>query len=52
MLISLQDVLNDINTALVTPVLSGVMFPAGTQVIAGVYTPWVSVHDSVIAEVR
>ncbi|MCJ1331821.1 hypothetical protein MMC10_008513 [Thelotrema lepadinum] len=49
---SVQDILNDIDTALVTPVLSGVKFPAGTQVIAGVYTPYASVHDQIIAEVK
>ena len=35
-----------------TPSLSGVRFPAGTQVMTGVYTPWASVHNQAIAEVR
>ena len=46
------DLLNDIDTTPVTPTLSGVLFPAGTQVMAGVITPWASVHNQVIAEVR
>ena len=37
---------------LVTPVLSGVTFPPGTEVMAGVFGPWASVHDQVIAEVQ
>ncbi|KAF2229659.1 lipase, partial [Viridothelium virens] len=47
-----QDFANDMDTAPVTPVLSGVNFPPGTQVMNGVYTPWLSVHNQTIAEVR
>jgi hypothetical protein len=44
--------LNDVDTTLVTdPSLSGVTFPSGTEIMAGVYTPWSAVHDEVIAEV-
>lgn len=46
-----MDILNDIDTTLVTPTLSGVKFPSGVQIMAGVYNPWASVHDSVINEV-
>jgi len=49
---SVEDLLNDIDTTPVTPTLSGVAFPSGVQVMAGVYNPWASVHDSVIAEVK
>ena len=47
-----QDLLNDVNTALVIPRLSGVNFPSAARVMTGVFTPWASVHDQVIAEVR
>jgi hypothetical protein len=46
------DILNDIDTTLVTPSLSGVNFPSGVQVMAGVYNPWASVHNTVISAVR
>jgi len=49
---SVTDILNDIDTTLVTPSLSGVKFPSGTQVMAGVYNPWASVHNTVISAVR
>ncbi|MCJ1242537.1 hypothetical protein MMC14_010546 [Varicellaria rhodocarpa] len=48
---TVQDILNDINILPVIPVLSGVSFPLGTLVMAGLYLPWLSVHDQVIAEV-
>jgi hypothetical protein len=44
--------MNDANTALVTPSLSGVNFPVGVQIMKGVNDPWNSVHDSVISEVK
>ena len=47
-----MDILNDIDTYPVTPRLSGVSFPPGTQVMTGVLTPWSSVHDQIIAEVK
>ncbi|KAF3386251.1 putative feruloyl esterase A [Penicillium rolfsii] len=46
------DLLNDVDTTLVTPTLSGVSFPAGVKIMRGVYNPWASVHDAVIAEVK
>ncbi|OKO90325.1 hypothetical protein PENSUB_13458 [Penicillium subrubescens] len=46
------DFMNDADTALVTPSLSGVNFPAGVQIMKGVNDPWTSVHDSVISEVK
>ncbi|KAL9618022.1 MAG: hypothetical protein Q9160_007211 [Pyrenula sp. 1 TL-2023] len=50
---TVTDILNDINTVPVfNPRLSGVNFPSGTSIIAGVFNPWASVHDTVIAEVR
>jgi hypothetical protein len=45
------DILNDIDTTLITPSLTGVTFPSGVQIINGVYSPWSSVHDQVIQEV-
>ncbi|MCJ1314561.1 hypothetical protein MMC25_008243 [Agyrium rufum] len=47
-----QDFVNDLDIAPVIPLLSGVSFPFGSVVMAGVYLPWVSVHDEVMAEVR
>jgi len=49
---SVTDFLNDLDTTPVTPSLSGVAFPSGVQVMNGVYQPWASVHDQVIAEVK
>jgi hypothetical protein len=46
------DIINDIDTTLVTPSLSGVSFPSDVRIMTGVYTPWSSVHASVITEVR
>ena len=34
------------------PVLSGVDFPAGVQIMHGLYVTWNSVHDQVISEVK
>ncbi|OJJ45159.1 hypothetical protein ASPZODRAFT_18065 [Penicilliopsis zonata CBS 506.65] len=48
---TVTDILNDIDTTLVTPTLSGVTFPSGVQIMNGIYSPWSSVHDTVIAEV-
>ncbi|KAJ5613817.1 hypothetical protein N7528_007471 [Penicillium herquei] len=47
-----QDILNDIDTTLVTPSLSGVTFPSGVQIMQGISSPWSSVHDDIIAEVK
>ncbi|KAJ5738591.1 hypothetical protein N7493_001746 [Penicillium malachiteum] len=47
-----QDILNDIDTTLVTPSLSGVTFPSGAQIMQGISSPWSSVHDDIIAEVK
>ncbi|OCL13182.1 putative lipase [Glonium stellatum] len=49
---TVTDILNDIDTVLVTPSLSGVNFPSGVQIMTGVYTPWKAVHDSVISAVK
>ena len=49
---AVTDILNDIGTTLVTPSLSGVNFPGGVQIMAGVYTPWKSVHDTAISAVK
>lgn len=50
---TVTDILNDINTTpVLNPRLSGVNFPGGTSIVAGVFNPWASVHDTVIAEVR
>ncbi|KAI9689671.1 MAG: hypothetical protein M1820_010100 [Bogoriella megaspora] len=38
------------DTTLVNPVLSGVDFAPGSEVVNGVYTPWASVHNITIAE--
>lgn len=47
-----MDFINDVDTILVTPSLSGVSFPARVQIMRGIYNPWASVHDSVISEVK
>lgn len=47
-----EDILNDVDTTLVTPTLSGVDFPSGVQVMQGIYSPWSAVHDQVISEVK
>ncbi|PWY71141.1 lipase [Aspergillus eucalypticola CBS 122712] len=49
---TVEDFANDEDVILVTPSLSGVSFPSGVQVMQGVYWPWSSVHDTVIAEVK
>lgn len=49
---TLTDILNDVNTTLVTPSLSGVNFPSGVQIMTGIYTPWKSVHDTVISAAK
>jgi hypothetical protein len=36
---------------MVTPKFSGVNFPSGVQIMAGLNTPWSAVHDEVIQEV-
>jgi hypothetical protein len=46
------DILNDIDTALVVPALSGVSFPSGVKIMSGINRPWSAVHDSVISEVK
>lgn len=46
------DILNDIDTTLVTPSLSGVSFPPGVKIMRGISRPWSAVHDFVIAEVK
>ncbi|CAI7627587.1 unnamed protein product [Penicillium glandicola] len=46
------DILNDVDTGLVVPTLSGVTFPSGVKIMKGVYTPWSAVHDTIIAEVE
>jgi hypothetical protein len=46
------DILNDVDTTLVTPSLSGVSFPSGVKIMSGVNRPWSAVHDSVISEVK
>ncbi|PYH41787.1 putative alkaline lipase [Aspergillus saccharolyticus JOP 1030-1] len=49
---SATDIANDVDTTLVTPTLSGVNFPSGAQIMHGIYSPWSSVHDTVISEVK
>ncbi|KAJ6115593.1 hypothetical protein N7523_006010 [Penicillium sp. IBT 18751x] len=49
---SYTNILNDIDTTLVTPSLSGVTFPSGVQIMQGINSPWSAVHDSVISEVK
>ena len=44
--------MNNIDTTLVTPSLSGVNFPSGVQIMTGVYTPWKFVYDTVISAVK
>ncbi|PYH80545.1 lipase [Aspergillus uvarum CBS 121591] len=46
------DIANDVDTTLVTPSLSGINFPSGAQIMHGIYSPWSSVHDTVISEVK
>lgn len=46
------DIMNDIDTTLVTPSLSGVTFPSGAQIMKGISSPWSSVHDDIISEVK
>lgn len=46
------DILNDVDTTLVTPSLSGVTFPSGVKIMSGVNRPWSAVHDDVITEVK
>ncbi|KUL87547.1 hypothetical protein ZTR_04522 [Talaromyces verruculosus] len=48
---SVTDILNDIDTTLTTPSLSGVNFPEGVKIMAGLTRTWGAVHDEVIAEV-
>ncbi|KAJ5105941.1 hypothetical protein NUU61_003288 [Penicillium alfredii] len=49
---TMTDILNDINTTLVTPTLSGVQFPSGAKIMRGINRPWSAVHDTVISEVE
>ncbi|OQE38498.1 hypothetical protein PENCOP_c008G04758 [Penicillium coprophilum] len=49
---TIADILNDIDTTLVTPSLSGVTFPSGVKIMRGLNKPWSAVHDEVIAEVK
>ncbi|KAJ5211220.1 Lipase class 3 [Penicillium cf. griseofulvum] len=49
---TIADILNDIDTSLVTPKLSGVNFPADVKIMRGLNRPWSAVHDSIIAEVK
>ena len=49
---AVTDIWNDIDTTLVTPSLSGVKFPSGVQIMIGVYTPWKSVHDTLISAAK
>jgi hypothetical protein len=48
---TVTDILNDIDTTMTTPSLSGVDFPAGVQIMKGLTSTWGAVHDDVIAEV-
>ncbi|GLA67031.1 hypothetical protein AtubIFM54640_010005 [Aspergillus tubingensis] len=49
---SATDIANDVDTTLVEPSLSGVNFPSGAKMMHGIYSPWSSVHDDVISEVK
>ncbi|OQE07836.1 hypothetical protein PENVUL_c012G05935 [Penicillium vulpinum] len=49
---TIADILNDIDTTLVTPSLSGVTFPSNAKIMQGINKPWSAVHDTVIEEVR
>lgn len=44
--------MNDVDTTLVTPSLSGVTFPSGVKIMRGINRPWSSVHEDVIKEVK
>jgi hypothetical protein len=44
--------MNDMDTTLVTPSLSGVTFPYGVKIMKGINSPWSAVHESVISEVK
>jgi hypothetical protein len=44
--------MNDMDTTLVTPSLSGVTFPYGVKIMKGINDPWSAVHESVISEVK
>ncbi|KAJ5760506.1 lipase [Penicillium odoratum] len=46
------DILNDVDTTLVVPSLSGVTFPSGARIMNGISSPWSAVHDEIIAEVK
>ncbi|KAH8701646.1 Alpha/Beta hydrolase protein [Talaromyces proteolyticus] len=46
------DFSNDLDTALVVPKLSGVDFPSGVMIMAGINIPWSAVHDEIITEVK
>lgn len=52
LIILVADILNDIDTTLVTPSLSGVNFPSDVKIMRGINRPWSAVHDTVIAEVK
>ncbi|KAJ5590706.1 hypothetical protein N7450_004678 [Penicillium hetheringtonii] len=49
---TVTDILNDIDTTLVTPSFSGVNFPSGVKIMKGINRPWSAVHDDVISEVK
>ncbi|RAL03461.1 putative alkaline lipase [Aspergillus ibericus CBS 121593] len=49
---TMTDIQNDVDTTLVEPTLSGVNFPSGAKMMHGIYSPWSSVHDDVISEVK
>lgn len=44
--------MNEVDTTLVTPSLSGVTFPSGVKIMRGINRPWSSVHEDVIKEVK
>ncbi|GES64462.1 lipase [Aspergillus terreus] len=50
--VSVQNLLTDVDTTPVTPVLSGVTFPPNVTVMNGIYRPWSAVHDDILTEVR
>jgi hypothetical protein len=47
-----QNLLTDVDTTPVNPVLSGVTFPPNVTVMNGIYKPWSVVHDDILTEVR
>ncbi|KAL5362816.1 Alpha/Beta hydrolase protein [Aspergillus floccosus] len=50
--VSVRNLLTDIDTTPVTPVLSGMTFPPNVTIMNGIYKPWSAVHEDILTEVR